>query len=146
MPDPNAQVWFEGSKTQQTGTTREFESPQLTPGHSYVYHIRGRWMENGQTHDETRNVTVTSGEWRTVDFSRPEGSASTVNNPPSTQAVPAAGTPRPEARPAVNPNPVPAPGTRPNPDVTTPNGERTNPPPAANPEVGPDGRINNPKE
>jgi uncharacterized protein (TIGR03000 family) len=71
LPDANARLWFEGSKTQQTGTLREFQSPDLKPGQEYVYHIRAQWMENGRTREQTRTLTVRPGEWWTVDFISP---------------------------------------------------------------------------
>jgi uncharacterized protein (TIGR03000 family) len=70
----NAQVWFEGTLTQQGGMSRTFESPELMPGRTYTYHIRARWMDNGQPRDQTRLVTVHAGQLATVDFNRPSGS------------------------------------------------------------------------
>jgi uncharacterized protein (TIGR03000 family) len=68
VPDPNAQVWFEGTPTQQRGTDREFESPPLQPDRTYHYDVRARWTENGRTFDETRTVAVHAGDRVTVDF------------------------------------------------------------------------------
>jgi uncharacterized protein (TIGR03000 family) len=67
----DAEVWFEGDRTAQTGSTREFVSPALTPGVDYSYSIRARWLENGQVVDQTRKVTVGAGAWITVDFTQP---------------------------------------------------------------------------
>ena len=49
---PNeAQIWFEGSKTSQTGTSRQFISPALKPGRNYTYNLRvaplGEWPGRG---------------------------------------------------------------------------------------------------
>jgi uncharacterized protein (TIGR03000 family) len=57
----NAQVWIEGVKTTQTGTSRQFQSPPLTPGTNYSYEVRAHWMANGQPVDRTRNVSVHAG-------------------------------------------------------------------------------------
>ena len=39
----DAELWFEGQKTAQTGTDRSFHSPELQPGQDYVYNVRARW-------------------------------------------------------------------------------------------------------
>jgi uncharacterized protein (TIGR03000 family) len=57
----NAQVWIEGVKTTQTGTSRQFQSPPLTPGTNYSYEVRAQWMTNGQPVDRTKNVSVHAG-------------------------------------------------------------------------------------
>ena len=60
---PNdAQIWFEGSKTSQTGTSRQFISPALKSGRSYTYTLRVRRSENGRDVDETRKLSVRAGE------------------------------------------------------------------------------------
>ena len=61
VADPNAELWFNGVKTQQTGTKRTFTTPELAPGKVYSYEIRARWMEKGQEYDQTRTVTVQPG-------------------------------------------------------------------------------------
>jgi uncharacterized protein (TIGR03000 family) len=81
MADPNAvfirvqvpadaEVWLEGEKTAQTGRVRFFESPPVTPGRKYVYHIRARWNEDGQVADEVREATVYAGSRVIADFTR----------------------------------------------------------------------------
>jgi uncharacterized protein (TIGR03000 family) len=67
----DAEVWFDGEKTSQTGTAREFVSPPLTLGTDYAYEIRARWMENGKPVDQTRSVTVRAGSLTIVNFTRP---------------------------------------------------------------------------
>jgi uncharacterized protein (TIGR03000 family) len=64
----NAEVWFGDHKTRQTGSDRMFTSPPLPRDREYTYQIRARWMENGQPVERTRDVRVTGGEDRTVDF------------------------------------------------------------------------------
>jgi uncharacterized protein (TIGR03000 family) len=63
-----AEIWFEGSKTGQTGTTRTFVSPPLEPGRGFTYDVRARWTENGKEVDQTRQVHVRAGEKVDVDF------------------------------------------------------------------------------
>jgi uncharacterized protein (TIGR03000 family) len=67
-----AEVWFDGTKTSQTGGTREFVSPPLLPDTNYSYEVRARWMDNGAPVDQTRRVIVRAGALTTVDFTRPE--------------------------------------------------------------------------
>jgi uncharacterized protein (TIGR03000 family) len=61
LPNKDAELWFNGVKTQQTGQKREFITPELQPGKSYTYEVRARWMEDGKQYDQTRTVTVRSG-------------------------------------------------------------------------------------
>lgn len=72
VPSPDAQVWFDGTPTQQRGTVRTYESPELNPGRTYTYQIRARWTEGGETRDQTRTVQVQLGQQVSVDFTRPE--------------------------------------------------------------------------
>jgi len=65
---PDAKVWFAGQETTQTGTEREFSSPALTPGKSYYYEVRARWMQNGKPVDQTRRVKVLPNQTTTVAF------------------------------------------------------------------------------
>jgi uncharacterized protein (TIGR03000 family) len=73
VPDPDAQVWFQGVPVQRSGTDREYESPPLQPDRTYHYDIRARWTENGQTYDQTRTVPVHAGDRVTVSFLNPTG-------------------------------------------------------------------------
>jgi len=158
VPSPDAEVWFEGTPTQQRGVTREFESPELAPGRSYTYHIRARWMDNGQMRDETRALKVQPGQFMTVDFNRPDTTATTnedlraqpqpvrpAANPgvPTAPPVPSAGAPTtPPAPSPVVPTTPPASNLPPR---QTPAGAvQDNPPPATGGQVGPTGRVVNP--
>jgi len=128
----NAQVWFNGQATRQTGSQREFVSPPLQPGQEYTYTIRARWMQNGQPVDQTRALQVAATERHTVNFmaaSNQRGAnvppASFDNGAPPTNLE--KGTP-----PAnVNPNWNVAPTTQPvrNPDQlrAAPPSRRANP-------------------
>jgi uncharacterized protein (TIGR03000 family) len=68
----NATVWFEGEKMSQTGATREFVSPPLTPGKRFTYTVRVRFTnDDNKVVDETRKIYVRAGNrWR-VDFTKP---------------------------------------------------------------------------
>jgi uncharacterized protein (TIGR03000 family) len=65
---PRAELWVGGLKSRQTGTTREFVSPPLTPGKGYVYRIRARWRTSEGLEEETREVRVSAGATSSVDF------------------------------------------------------------------------------
>ena len=67
---PDAQVFFDGSPTRQTGEERMFVSPPLDPGRTYNYNIEARWMDNGKMVDQTKTVTVGPGASPVVDFTR----------------------------------------------------------------------------
>jgi uncharacterized protein (TIGR03000 family) len=77
----DAQVWFDGSPTQQTGDWRQFVSPPLDTGSVFHYDIRAQWMDNGKTVDQTRRIEVRNGSLTTVDFLRAVPSASPATNP-----------------------------------------------------------------
>jgi len=66
---PNAQVWFSGDTTHQTGHTRQFVTPSLEDG-LYYYNIRARWNENGQDVERTRKVLVRPGDRIAIDMNR----------------------------------------------------------------------------
>jgi uncharacterized protein (TIGR03000 family) len=68
LPDPNAEVWVEGKRTQQRGTWREYQSPPLNPDKSYTYEVRARWTENGKDVERTKTVPVRANGVATVDF------------------------------------------------------------------------------
>jgi uncharacterized protein (TIGR03000 family) len=64
----NAKVWFDDTPTTSTGSTREFESPPLTPGQQYSYAIRASWNQDGHEVTQTKQVEVTAGSHVNVDF------------------------------------------------------------------------------
>lgn len=66
----NAQVWIDGNATSQTGTSRPFVTPALDPGKDYSYEIRARWTDDGRTVEQTRKITVQSGDRMTVNLTR----------------------------------------------------------------------------
>src|SRR5262249_8954881 len=56
-----ATLWFDGNKTQQTGSVRSFVSPPLAAGRNYVYNVRAQWTENGKVREQNRTVQVRAG-------------------------------------------------------------------------------------
>jgi uncharacterized protein (TIGR03000 family) len=79
VPDPNAQIWFENHQTQQRGTVRQFEST-VQPGQMYNFHIKARFMQNGQPVDVTRDVQGQAGQRVTVNFGNAQGGQSGAEN------------------------------------------------------------------
>ena len=67
-PDPNAEVWINGVKTEKKGQIRSFTSPPLTPGKSYTYEFKAQWKEGGQTFNETREISVRAGDRFKLNF------------------------------------------------------------------------------
>jgi len=57
-----ATLWFDGTKTTQTGGLRSFISPPLQAGQNYAYNVRARWTENGKVREENRTVKVHAGD------------------------------------------------------------------------------------
>lgn len=72
---PDAEVWLQDTRMQQTGAVRQFVSPPLTPGYLYTYDIRARWTENGREVTRTRQLSVLAGYPYQVDFTTPAADA-----------------------------------------------------------------------
>ncbi len=54
-----AKVWIENKEMPTTDATQMFESPVLTPGKEYTYHIKVQWKgADGKEVTRTRNVDV----------------------------------------------------------------------------------------
>jgi uncharacterized protein (TIGR03000 family) len=69
---PNAELWFDGDKTSQTGVFREFVSPPLETGKTYNYELKARWTrEDGSPVEQKRTVAVHAGQRVGVDFLSP---------------------------------------------------------------------------
>jgi uncharacterized protein (TIGR03000 family) len=73
VPVADAEVFFDDSKTSQTGMVRYFESPPLEPGAAYEYTIRARWIADGKPVTQTRKITVFAGQRVGVNFGAPAG-------------------------------------------------------------------------
>jgi uncharacterized protein (TIGR03000 family) len=68
VPDPLAEVFFDGQKTNRTGTMRVYDTPTLTPGKTYSYQVRAHWTQDGRTIDQQRTVIVSAGATTVVNF------------------------------------------------------------------------------
>jgi uncharacterized protein (TIGR03000 family) len=67
----NAELWFAGDKTTQTGPAREFVTPELKQDKSYFYTLKARWTDgDGKAVERTRRVQVRPGAHVMVDFNR----------------------------------------------------------------------------
>jgi len=64
----NAEIWLNDYKTKLTGPAREFISPPLSRDMAYRYHVRVRWMENGQQVVQERDVPLAPGTRTSVQF------------------------------------------------------------------------------
>jgi uncharacterized protein (TIGR03000 family) len=110
----DAEIWFEGAKTQSTGTFREFVSPQLEPGQDYTYQMRARWMDNGQEVNKTRELRVRAGDQLSLDLlGEATAGAATSPEQPARGAAPEPGT-TPRTSPADTDTGTPG-ETKPNP-------------------------------
>jgi uncharacterized protein (TIGR03000 family) len=69
----NAELWFDGAKTAQTGQVRQFQTPALEPGQDYTYEVRARWTDNGRTVDRRRKVNIHAGDRLGINFMAPPG-------------------------------------------------------------------------
>jgi uncharacterized protein (TIGR03000 family) len=58
----DAQVFFDGEKTNQTGEQRQFVSPPLAPGREYTYEVRAMWKEGGREVTESRRLSFRAGD------------------------------------------------------------------------------------
>jgi uncharacterized protein (TIGR03000 family) len=71
LPDPQAEVLFNGQKTNSSGAVRLFETPDLQASKVTTYQVTVRWTHNGKTLTREATVTVAPGQLSLVDFSRP---------------------------------------------------------------------------
>ena len=68
----DAELRFEGIRTDPRGTFRRFTTPPLIAGREYTYDIHATWTENGRQVTKTRHVPVRAGDRLYVDFRAPE--------------------------------------------------------------------------
>jgi len=64
----NAEVFFEGQKTQQGGSDRLFVTPPLQKEKTFYYEVKARWMDNGKEVERTQRVNVHAGDNAVVNF------------------------------------------------------------------------------
>src|SRR5262249_17691924 len=67
----DAEVYFDGTETTQTGTERVLRTPVLNKGSTYSYAIRAVWTEDGNPVEKTRKVSFRAGSKLRVDFTSP---------------------------------------------------------------------------
>lgn len=67
----DAELWFGGDKTSQTGPARDFVTPELKQDKAYFYTLKARWTDdNGKAVERTKRVQVRPGAHIMVDFNR----------------------------------------------------------------------------
>jgi len=66
----DAEIWFDGTKTKQTGELRHFFSPPLTRGKRFSYEVRLRFMKDGKPVEETQRLVVEAGQTIRRDFTQ----------------------------------------------------------------------------
>jgi len=65
---PDAELWLDGNKLEQTGSVRSISTPSLAPGKTLKHEVRATWVANGQPVTQTREVQVQAGNQRIVNF------------------------------------------------------------------------------
>jgi uncharacterized protein (TIGR03000 family) len=63
----DARLWLEDAPTKQWGTLRQFVSPPLTPGKSYLYTVRVEWPEDGRWVSQAHSFPVHAGDIHCID-------------------------------------------------------------------------------
>lgn len=71
VPDPQAEVLFDGQRTSQTGRERIFTPPKLTPGSTYSYTLTATFNRDGRQVRDERTIQVVPGRPTFVDFTKP---------------------------------------------------------------------------
>jgi uncharacterized protein (TIGR03000 family) len=66
----STEIWVNGVKTKQTGESRYFFSPPLTPGKKYSYQMRLRWLKDGKPVEETQSILIEAGLTIRRDFTQ----------------------------------------------------------------------------
>jgi len=77
----DAELLVDGKRTQQTGPTRLFVTPPLTPGKTFTYELTVK--RTGDAVGQTREVQVQPGQRAVVDLTQPAGNQN--NNPQNRQ-------------------------------------------------------------
>ncbi len=75
---PDAALWFNTVRKEETGAVRLFASPLLTPGEDYLYQVHARWSEGGQTIHRIRMVRVRANLQLKVDLTQAEPGDTTI--------------------------------------------------------------------
>jgi uncharacterized protein (TIGR03000 family) len=88
VPD-EAEVYFDGEKTKQTGRLRRFLTPPLSAGGRYTYEVRVVWKEGEGERTETRRLSFGAGESVSASF-RAAGTTAGLEGPKRPALVPEA--------------------------------------------------------
>ena len=81
VPD-GATIWFDGRRTQQGGTDRDYVTPPLETGKTFSYDLQAAWPQGNRLITQTRKIEVTPGGRTEVDFTKPAtGEVSTTPAP-----------------------------------------------------------------
>jgi uncharacterized protein (TIGR03000 family) len=67
----DAEVWFNNTKTKQTGKDRQYFTAPLEAGYTYRYQLWVSWVENGKTITRTRDISISPGQNITVEIRGP---------------------------------------------------------------------------
>jgi len=76
LPDPQAQVWFDGVKSSSTGQVRHYGFPEDAQGKMNTHKFTATFLRDGEQVTETREVRVEGGKTAVVDFTKPQDSKS----------------------------------------------------------------------
>jgi uncharacterized protein (TIGR03000 family) len=64
----DAQIWFDGTRTAQTGAVRYYVTPRLGAGRTWTYEVRARWQQDGQPVTRTRQLQLEAGKEARLDL------------------------------------------------------------------------------
>jgi uncharacterized protein (TIGR03000 family) len=64
----DAMLWLNDRQMHRLGAERDFISPELTAGETYVYQVKARWVQDGRSKEETIEVKVRANKTTTVRF------------------------------------------------------------------------------
>lgn len=64
----DAVLWLNGRRMHRTGAERDYISPELTAGETYVYQVKARWAQDGAAKEETIEVKVRANKTTTIRF------------------------------------------------------------------------------
>ena len=79
---PEAKLWFDGQTTQQSGSMRMFETPSLTPGQTFHYDVKAKWLDkDGKEVTRTKRVDVSANSRMTVDLTQLNPEQAPAPNP-----------------------------------------------------------------
>jgi uncharacterized protein (TIGR03000 family) len=70
VPDPFAEVTFDGVPTESVGRTRYYVTPDLTTDKPYSYEVTARWKRGNNWVTEARKIAVRRGKITTLDFTQ----------------------------------------------------------------------------